>query len=53
MTTLKRLLCALAFHDFKLIEEVGSVELYCCDRCKKRWAVETERQVVKEIRGRA
>lgn len=44
-----RILCFLSFHNFKLIEEVGSVEVYCCTRCHHRWAVETERQQVHHI----
>lgn len=52
MKHLKSLLCFLSFHNFKLIEEVGSVEVYCCTRCKKSWAVETERQQVYELSNR-
>lgn len=51
---IKRLLCALAFHKVIIIESIRSVDVCECSNCKRRWAVETERQVVKEItRGRA
>lgn len=47
---IKRWLCALAFRKLSIIEQVASVEVHECTRCKRRWAVETERQQVYELK---
>lgn len=46
-----RLMCGLSFHSLKTVEEVGTVEVVECQHCKRKWAVETERHQVHELRG--
>lgn len=45
-----RILCALAFHKIEVLEIIGPVDVCECTRCKRRWAVETERHQVYELK---
>lgn len=46
-----RLLCLLAFHRLRTIDEVGCLEFVACerDRCGREWAVWNERHLVSEL----
>lgn len=49
---ISRLLCFLSFHDFIVKENVISqYDVAICNRCNRRWAVNTATQRVFEIWG--
>lgn len=46
---IRKLLCFLSFHAFSEPEAVLYFETVCCERCKRKWTVDTYRQMVWEI----
>ena len=50
---IKRILCFLAFHRFSITEDIPGIELAVCLECKRKWARDTERQQVYELKRQA
>ena len=47
---IKRILCALSLHRLNTIAMIETVDIVECEHCKRKWAVETERHQVYELR---
>lgn len=52
MKAIKDLLCLLSFHPLKTVYQYRTVDVLECAHCRRRWAVETEKQIVLELKGR-